>query len=556
MRVSSHPWMQVVLGPYGFVALGLAVVTLLLLCYRAITQWETSARLLADRRAQTAVDLLVTAFTRDMRGVQVNVLAPARLDEPSDVHNRVMSGFARYPYPEVFVVWQNPETPGSMLFYSRSGRRPSWLPSASTRHLPVVTSTAPDVAALLATGLAGDAARHRRFSIADIRIGGTPYQVVMLLSYRDPYREHIAGAFGFLVNLDWVRRHYFQDLTTQVGRIAGISDGIALGVHDERGVAVVPTSRPAGSGVVSTRPFPIAFYDPIVAGVDSAAKTGSLAWRAEAHVSGEPSLIAATAGARGTLGIALAAGVLLVATYGVIVQATKETNRLADMRAAFVATVTHELKTPLATIRMVGETFASGEQATLEMSQRFARVSVNEAKRLTRLIDNLLAYARVTDVTELYQFEALAPATLVDEVLEEFGPQLTNGGFQVERDVPPGLPSAWADRTSIRLMMSNLVDNAVRYAGTARRLALRARAGRDAITIEIEDGGIGIPEAELPEVTRRFFRGHSAGPGGSGLGLAIVERIVSDHGGTLAIRSTVGSGTTVTVTLPLAGDRA
>ncbi len=555
MKVPSHPWMRTVLGPYGFMALGLAVVTLILLCYRAITAWESSAQMLADRRAQTAVDLLVTAFTRDMRGVQVNVLAPARLDEPSDLHNRVTSGFARYPYPEVFIAWQDTATPASMVFYSRSGRHPAWLPPTAPRHLPVVTTAAPAIAAQVADRLAGDAARHRRFSIANLRIGGVRYQAVMLITYGDPYREHVAGAFGFLVNLDWVRQHYFQDLTAQVGRIAGISHGIALAVYDEQGGVVVPASRAAGDGIVSPRAFQVAFYDPIVAGIDPTAETGR-DWRAEASVSEEPSLIAAAAGARGALGLAFAAGVLLVATYGVMVQAVKETTRLADMRSSFVATVTHELKTPLATIRMVGETFASGEPATLEMSQRFARVSVNEAKRLTRLVDNLLAYARVTDVTELYQFEAIAPETIIDEVLDEFGPQLTTGGFQVHRDVPPALPSAWADQTSIRLMMSNLVDNAIRYAGSARRLVLRVRATDAVLMIEVEDGGIGIPESELPDVTRRFFRGHSAGAGGSGLGLAIVERIVSDHRGTLAIRSTVGVGTTVTVTLPLAGDRA
>ncbi|MEQ1898422.1 MAG: HAMP domain-containing sensor histidine kinase [Vicinamibacterales bacterium] len=549
-------WTRRALGPYGFVAMGIAVATLLLLCYRAIAEWQHSAQMLADRRAQTAVDLLVTAFTRDMRGVQMNILAPAQVDDASDLANRVTSGFARYPYPEVFLAWPDTTRTETMVFYSRSGRSPAWLHAGTTRHLPVATGAAPAVAAQLAERFAHDAARHRRFSIVNFAIDTADYQVVVLLTYRDSYREHVTGAFGFLVNLDWVRKRYFRDLTMQVGRIAGLDEGIALRVRDENGQVVVAPSQRADEAVLSTRAFPVAFFDPIVAGIERPAGQAGLTWHADAIVTGEPALLAAAAGARGTLGIAFAAGLLLVVTYGVMVRVVKETNRLAEMRSSFVATVTHELKTPLATIRMVGETFASGEEATLEMSQRFAKVSVNEAKRLTRLIDNLLAYARVTDVTDLYQFEALSPEAIVDEVMDDFATQLAGGGFDVRRDVPSGLPQAWADRTSVRLMMSNLVDNAIRYAGTARRLVLRAYADDRTITIDVEDGGIGIAEPDLPHVTRRFFRGHSAGPGGSGLGLAIVERIVTDHGGTLAIASTVGTGTRVSVTLPLAGGRS
>ncbi|MGE3578649.1 MAG: sensor histidine kinase [Vicinamibacterales bacterium] len=555
MTRQANPWMRLALGPHGFAALGVAVGTLLLLSWGAIAEWQRSARMLADRRAQTAVDLLVTAFTRDMRGVQMSVLLPVRLDDSSDLATRVTSGFARYPYPEVFLAWHDTARPDSMAFYGRSGRFPAWLHRGTDKHLPVVTGASPAVAAQLAERFAQDSALHRRFSIFSVTIGTVDYQAVTLLIYADSFRERVTGAFGFLVNLDWVRERYFRDLTEQVGRIAGFDDGVALRVRDERGRVVAASSHRADETVLSTRAFPVAFFDPIVAGVGRSAGEAQLPWHADAMIAGEPLLLAAAAGARGTMGIAFAAGALLVVTYGVMVRAAKETSRLSDMRSSFVATVTHELKTPLTTIRMIGETFASGEQATLEMSQRFAKVSVSEAKRLTRLIDNLLAYARVTDVTDLYQFEALDLGSVIDEVLDDFAHQVSSAGVDVHRDIPRTLPPVWADRTSIRLMMSNLVDNAIRYAGGTRRLVLRARADARAVTVRVEDEGIGIPESDLPHVTRRFFRGHAAGPGGSGLGLAIVERIVADHRGTLSITSVVGAGTQVAVTLPLAGIR-
>ena len=116
-------------------------------------------------------------------------------------------------------------------------------------------------------------------------------------------------------------------------------------------------------------------------------------------------------------------------------------------------------------------------------------------------------------------------------------------------DIPEDLLLVSADRTAMVLLLDNLIDNAVRYSATRRRLEICARAEERHVTIEVRDHGQGIPEDELLHVTRKFFRGRHAGSGGTGLGLAIVRNIIVDHGGTLTIRSTVGLGTTVTVTL-------
>jgi signal transduction histidine kinase len=110
--------------------------------------------------------------------------------------------------------------------------------------------------------------------------------------------------------------------------------------------------------------------------------------------------------------------------------------------------------------------------------------------------------------------------------------------------------------TAIRLVFSNLIDNAIRYSTDTPYLRVSAsHRGSAAVVVDVEDRGAGIPKSELPDVTRRFFRGRSAGSGGSGLGLAIVDRIVKDHGGTLAIHSEIGKGTRVSVTLPVWPDR-
>ena len=180
----------------------------------------------------------------------------------------------------------------------------------------------------------------------------------------------------------------------------------------------------------------------------------------------------------------------------------------------------------------------------------YAQVLVQETKRLTRLVDNLLAYARVTDVTEVYSFEGLAVSELVDDALRGFRYQLAELEFEVHADVASDLPLIRGDRTALRLALDNVVDNAIRYGGAQRWLAIRACSRDTHVVIDIEDHGAGIPADELPNIHRKFVRGRFAVPGGSGLGLAIVSRIVADHGGRLTIQSTPGSGTTASLSLP------
>jgi len=187
-----------------------------------------------------------------------------------------------------------------------------------------------------------------------------------------------------------------------------------------------------------------------------------------------------------------------------------------------------------------------------EALRDYSQLVVHESKRLTRLVDNLLAYARITDVTEVYTFSALDPGALLDEVVGGFRTTLRDAGFDVEVDVPPDTPAIRGDRTACLLLFDNLVDNAIRYSPSEKRLRIQARAAGASVIVAIADRGTGIPADELPQVTRRFFRGRSASSGGSGLGLAIASRIAADHHGSLTIESAVGAGTTVTVTLPAA----
>jgi signal transduction histidine kinase len=155
----------------------------------------------------------------------------------------------------------------------------------------------------------------------------------------------------------------------------------------------------------------------------------------------------------------------------------------------------------------------------------------------------------------VYTFEPVAPAELIDDVLQNFRHPLSEREFKVEVDIPVDLPLVRADRTAMMLAFDNLVDNAIRYSPEESRY-LRAAARRDGqnVLIEVQDRGVGIAPDELSVVRRKFARGRMARADGSGLGLAIVSRIVADHKGQLVLESELGKGTTAKVYLPIAGD--
>jgi signal transduction histidine kinase len=246
----------------------------------------------------------------------------------------------------------------------------------------------------------------------------------------------------------------------------------------------------------------------------------------------------------GTAAFALCVGLVLS------VRAVQYRAAMAEMRSEFVSSVTHELKMPLANIRAAADTLMLRDVAA-DRIRTYGSHLRTEALRLSRLVDNLLAYARITDVANVYTFEPVVPARLVSDALQSFQQPLARGAFALDVDVPDDLPLVRVDPAAIRLVLDNLLDNAIRYSKSTKSIAIVARDRAHSVAFEIRDKGIGIPADELSIVREKFVRGRSAESSGTGLGLGIVGRIVADHGGTFTLASEHGAGTTATVSLPI-----
>ena len=526
--------------------------------YRAIHEWQRSSVLLDDRRTKEAVDLLTTALTRDMQGVQRSVLGSTdrqeiRPDAPYSMVNLVASAFARYPYPESFFAWRDMSARTSPVLFNRRDRPPPWLPGdVSANRFPVVVAYEPPVADALLERIRIDAAGGRPFSVFETRLAGDRYQVVARLLYDDELHQHVEAVFGFLVNLGWAHENYFREVTDQVIRADGAATGLALVVRDHDGNAVGGTPAGTSGRTKSQRLFTASFFDPQLVAAGWPSDLSNTPWAVEVATADDSTLAAAVGGANRMLILAAVAASMLGLGLVLSVRAVRANVELAELRSDFVSGVTHELKTPIATIRAAGETLVAGRVRDPATQRDYARLMVQEARRLTRLVDNLLVMSKVTDAAAGYSVEPLSLDALIMEALQRFRLQLADAGFELTLDVSPELPQILADRTAMVLMLDNLLDNAIRYASSGRKLEIRARAQPQEVRLEIRDHGPGIPEEEIGRVTQKFYRGRNAASasGGTGLGLAIAKRIVSDHGGTLAIHSTVGHGTTVTITLP------
>src|SRR5512142_65278 len=230
--------------------------------------------------------------------------------------------------------------------------------------------------------------------------------------------------------------------------------------------------------------------------------------------------------------------------------------RVAKLQTDFVNKVSHDLRTPLTSIRMFVETLQMGRLRDDPARPREAlAIIADETARLSTLINRLLDWARMESGKRSYSFERCEVGALVDEALSALEPQLLNQDAEIVRDVPQGLPRVRADRSAIGDALLNLLQNAHKYTGPEKRIAVSARAEGPTVLLTIADNGPGIAGADQKRIFDKFYRGKDPLDRtieGSGLGLSMVKHIVKAHGGSVSVSSQPGHGAAFTIALPAA----
>lgn len=543
-------------------ALGLFIATAALVWfgYVAAREWRRGTDLLYERLAAEVLALADVELARDMKGAWINLIVPVNplaISEspPYDLLQQTQQTFARFPYPESFIVWKDTGE-GRTYVFNRAERKPGWDNSERTDDpFPVVMVEDPPALRPLVEMARQRARDGKPYSMFDIDIGSARYQVVAHLMFSSNRSATLTGFAAFTINLSWVRQEYFPPLIGQVAQIGGRGGGITLSVFDESG-QLVATTNPAGRGTWEAhRTFPLVFLEPAVITSPDPHDLHVPKWTLRVTSSRTDVGSAGFDAANRIFGLMVVAAIASTTALFQTVRAVRASARLAAMKSEFVAAVTHELKTPLALIRLVGDTLAQRRYSSPEVIQEYASLLSQETVRLSQSIDHLLLFARYTDgaAKQAHDFARHDVADLVEDALERFRPALIELGFEVTIDVPRGLPRVSVDGRGIGQALEIVIDNAIKYSGETRVLALAGEQKGQFVRVTVTDRGIGVAAGDLHHIFDRFYRGGNAKGSGSGLGLAIARRILRHNGGEIHITSTLNVGTEVACLLPLAG---
>jgi signal transduction histidine kinase len=357
-----------------------------------------------------------------------------------------------------------------------------------------------------------------------------------------PMRGRIVDAERLVLQHTVLRgaRAYRQGVVLDVKRLAAWlgeqaigSDGLAARAHVSFSTPLAAADAPGGDFVYQHR-----FADPF------ADLTARLALATLPGVGSAGYVYGLSA----ALVFALVLG--LVALYRMVSVAVA----FAERRSNFVAAVSHELKTPLTAIRMYGEMLRDGIVASDGKRQEYYRHITAESERLSRLINNVLEFARLEKGAREVSLVTAPVTPVVREAVELVRPHLEAEGFALEVETNGDLPPARFERDALLQVLFNLIDNAVKYAadGGTRRIILRVEADGPGVRIVVRDHGPGVPERHLAHVFEPFYRGErelTRRSKGTGLGLALVRGLVGRMGGHVAAQNGPGGGFEVTIAL-------
>ncbi len=263
---------------------------------------------------------------------------------------------------------------------------------------------------------------------------------------------------------------------------------------------------------------------------------------------------------RWLIGAGLAMLAILLPASGYLVSRTVQRElAVARQQADFVSAVSHEFRSPLTSITHLTSLLRAGTPANAARQREYFDVLADEADRLRRFVDALLEFGRIGAGAARYRLAPIDLPAAIVRAVEEFRRDPLAGGRTISTAAAGGVPAVSADAEALARVIWNLLENAAKYSAPDASIEVRVDTAPGGAAFHVIDHGIGIPEDEQAHIFEQFFRGSAATTSavrGTGVGLAVVSHIVRAQGGTVEVESAVGRGTTFTVTLPAAENRA
>jgi signal transduction histidine kinase len=250
------------------------------------------------------------------------------------------------------------------------------------------------------------------------------------------------------------------------------------------------------------------------------------------------------------------AGLAVIVFIGIAAgQSIRRHLRLAALKTDLVAAASHELRTPVAAIGVLVDGLRADQQLEPRKTREYLDMMASETSRLRRLIDSFLTFAQLDRGRQQFTLTEVQPSWLVEKAVDAIRDRLP-ADCRLDLDIAPGLPMVMADADALGTALVNLLENALKYTNGDKRISVRASAdGGGFVRFDVTDNGIGIRAGEQRRILRRFYRVDqrlSRETAGVGLGLSIVELVMRAHGGSVAVQSAPGAGSTFTLRVPCA----
>lgn len=253
----------------------------------------------------------------------------------------------------------------------------------------------------------------------------------------------------------------------------------------------------------------------------------------------------------------LAAALLMIVIIGLIatvaIRKFLAQSRKTELRNDFLSTVSHELKTPLTSTRMLVDTLLAGEFENPERTRQYLEIIARENERLSVLVENFLTYSRLESGRTHFQFFETQADEIANHALDAVERKFDAANVTVDVTIDSDLPLILADDATLTTAVINLLDNAFKYSGEDKKIQLQVSESNGSVSFVVRDNGIGLSEADRSKVMERFFRSETSAVrsvSGTGLGLSIVNFIVTAHQGMVSIDSKLNQGSTFTISIP------
>jgi len=535
------------------IAVAIPVAVLFYFQFRSLGDLEKTSTVVLQQLSQETADAVTRSIDEELKAPYIRALlriTQART-EPLDLPwiDRVFDeSLGHSPFIDEYYVWSSvPRDRGLLVYDRQSASRP---PGMRFHHDP-------ELERQLVPRLRELAAHRRVIVTMQEKMGGKPRYVQAQLRFDTPARDHLTSFVGFSVDPERLRQQYFPSLLrTMMAGVQGPTGfpPLVVTLVDDSGRVIFDSGAQPTSSFNDERKFPLIFFDNELLEYAAPLEMHREIWRLHVGYGNQsiaqivrantrPQIVLIT-----VLAVGMAVGVFFVAIAGA------REMRLAELRSNFVSSVSHDLKTPLALIQLFAETLEVGRVKSTERAFEYYRIINSEARKLTRLIDNILDFSKMEAGLRPYQVGQADLVEVTRRVLDRLDDQFTHHRFQVRYEQTAETLPVTIDVHAVGQAIENLLTNAMKYSGASREILVRVGVDDGQASVAVTDRGIGIPRRHQRRIFRKFYRiaaDAATGPQGCGLGLAIVDHTMRAHGGHVRVESETGHGSTFTLSFPL-----